>query len=80
MAPAGTLARSSRAFIRSADRSSARTSRKMPFSAWARPIGVRTASMTTACRIWDSLLCWFTPNRQVKDLSSCVTLRYVEIA
>ena len=45
---AGTPTRSSSAFIRSADRSSARTSRKMPFSAWARPMGVRTASMTTA--------------------------------
>ncbi len=37
--------------MRSAERSSARTSRKIPFSALARPIGVRTASMTTAWRM-----------------------------
>ena len=45
---AGTVPFPSRAFMMSADRSSARTSRYMPFSGWARPMGVRTASMTTA--------------------------------
>src|SRR5262249_54829751 len=44
-------ARSSRARIRSADRSSARVSRKMPFSGWARPMGVRADSMMTAWRM-----------------------------
>src|SRR5258708_7253694 len=52
---AGTPVRTSRAFIRSADRSSARTSRKMPLSLWARPIGVRTASMMTAWRMMQLL-------------------------
>src|SRR6516164_5539627 len=50
---AGILARWSRERIRSADKSSARTSRYIPFSAWARPIGVRTASTTTAFRMMD---------------------------
>src|SRR5581483_9608426 len=32
----------------------------MPFSAWARPTGVRTASRTTTSCIWHSLSDWLT--------------------
>src|SRR5262245_18379119 len=54
-AEGGRLLRSRSGLRSPADRSSARTSRKMPFSAWARPMGVRTASMSTAWRMAGSL-------------------------
>src|SRR5207248_1975208 len=69
---AGMPTRSTSALIRSADRSSARTSRKIPFSGWARPIGVRTASMMTAWRM--ATLLEARPGRGVTPITIVIAL------